>query len=132
MKTIRILLPFAIVLSLLFIGCGKYDEGPAISLKTKKGRLARTWKIEKYIDSDGTTYTPTANDNYTVTFSKDGVFTSTYGIFSIAGTWAFTSDKSGIITTVAGDSDTETILRLTSKEFWSKDSDGDKTYFVAQ
>lgn len=136
MRTVKILLPLTMIVSLLFIGCGKYDEGPAFSLKTKKARLSRTWKVDKYIDKTGTTATPTASDNFTVTFTKDGTVTYASGGFSYAGTWEFTSDKTGLVTsfTVFGvtDTETQTILRLTSKDLWLEDNDGDKVYYIAQ
>ena len=32
-----------------FSGCGKYEDGPSISLLTKKARVAGTWGVEKYM-----------------------------------------------------------------------------------
>jgi len=38
-------------LSLSFIGCKKYQEGPGISLSSKKGRIAAVWTVsETYTD----------------------------------------------------------------------------------
>ena len=33
--------------------CGKYEEGPGISLRSKKARLANTWTITKTVTKDG-------------------------------------------------------------------------------
>lgn len=30
-------------------GCKKYDEGPAISLRSKEKRLCQEWKLDKYL-----------------------------------------------------------------------------------
>ena len=60
-----------IILTLLFIstfvGCGKYDDGPAISLRSKAKRLEGTWKAV-YQNQNGYEF---LND-YTVTLSNSG------------------------------------------------------------
>lgn len=41
-----------IVLLLIFSSCGKYEEGPAFSLRTKKMRVTGEWKIDKILVND--------------------------------------------------------------------------------
>lgn len=133
MKIIKILLT-GFLLSAMITGCKKYDDGPAFSLKTKKARLARTWRIDKYIDNTGGSVQ--GNAAYTMTFERDGAVTVSNPPFNYTGTWDFTSDKSGIVFSYGAfgyvTSETSTILRLTSKDLWLEDTWGDKTYFVAQ
>ena len=51
-KGIKILASLILVISIL-TDCKKYDEGPLISLRTKKARLAGDWKIEKILYDGG-------------------------------------------------------------------------------
>lgn len=127
----------AIALSALAItttSCGKYADGPSFSLLTKKKRLCREWDAKSYVDANGTTYEDNSDD--VLTFEKEGGATYTNGGNGIAGTWEFVSDKEGITTTytVFGvtNTDTYTITRLTNKELWLKDSDGDLTKYEAR
>jgi hypothetical protein len=57
MKKITQLSILLIITSLIFNSCSKFEEGPAISLRSKKARLENTWEIEKIIDSKGNTAT---------------------------------------------------------------------------
>jgi len=111
--------------ALTITSCGKYEEGPGFTLLTKKARLTGVWDAKSYEDEDGTTYAD--NDDSTVEFTKDGnaTFTSPDFPVAITGKWEFSGDKEDIIVTVDGDATTSSILRLTNKELWTKDSDGD-------
>ena len=96
--------------------CGKYEDGPKLSLASKKGRLCREW-----IDAS-------CSSGCDVTeYKKDGTIT-TNGTSWSGFTWAFSSDKSKIEYTFTSGSLTSTtsyeITRLTSKDFWVKDSNG--------
>lgn len=105
--------------------CGKYEEGPGFSLRTKKMRLTGDWDIKEYEDSDGDIEADNSTDF--VTFDKDGTYSYTSGSISQSGTWDFSSDKEKIkVTYTIGNtsySDESTILRLTNEELWTKDSD---------
>lgn len=136
MKTKNLFFVMTMLIGLLgFNSCGKYEDGPGISLRTKTARLSREWVVEKYIDSDGTESTGGADDG-TLKFEKDGNGSISQSGFSIPITWEFTSDKEdiSITTSIFGTSDTNVmqILRLTSNELWVKDESGDKTYFKAK
>lgn len=120
-----------IIASTLFSSCGKYEDGPKISLASKKARLCRTWTVEKWIDGPtGAEVSCTANCGSTE-FKKDGTFYSN-GV-SVAGvTWRFSSDKSKLETVYGTIVSSDKILRLTSKELWLKDeSSGDQTHYKA-
>jgi hypothetical protein len=118
------------VASFTVSSCGKYDEGPKLSLRTKKMRLVGVWDTKENVDPDGTTTTD--NSTTTIEFKKDGSCTLassdpnfTYGY---VGKWEFSANKEkvratftyGGVTTI----NESTILRLTNKELWLKDSDG--------
>ncbi len=138
MKSLKLfsfaLLAFTFILS----SCGKYEEGPAISLLPKKTRLVGVWKVEKYVAADGTESTPASGDESTWEFVSDGKFIAIAagGGFSqtTEGTWEFSDDKESILITFSagGFSVTEStkILRLKNTELWLADSDGDQTHLI--
>ncbi len=112
----------------------KYEEGPSISLRTKKARVAGEWGVEKAIEADGTVDTDW--DGYTYTFDKDGggkieVKDGTFS-YSADFEWEFISSKEKMRLTFDGESDENTILRLTNKEMWLKDADGYEIHFEAK
>jgi hypothetical protein len=112
---------FAILLILsALVGCKKYNEGPSISLRTKKARVANTWTVESYT-MNGTDYTSALQGiQYTQTFEKDG----NYSFISTSGSgeaqWEFQNDKDELklFTDSAQSTTTLIILRLKEKEFW--------------
>jgi len=121
----------ALVGSMSLSSCGKYEEGPGISLKSPTSRIATTWEVEKYIDADGTETAGDDNDP-TITYTKDGEFTVTQGNTNYSGTWEFSGDVDlRTETTIFGFTTVSTveILRLSSKELWTKDDDGDVIHF---
>ena len=58
----------AVVLIILIgiISCNKYEEGPKMSLLTKKDRFARSWILESSETNGETTLTPDAATIYYV------------------------------------------------------------------
>lgn len=118
-----------IIASTLLSSCGKYEEGPAISLASKKGRLTRAWTVEKWIDGPtGTEVVCTSNCSVTE-LKKDGTMTLN-GTTWPGVTWALSSDKEKLETIYGGITTSEIILRLTSKELWTKDvTSGDQTHY---
>lgn len=103
-----------------------YEDGPAISLRSKKARLAGSWKVSKYTDHgvDLTSFFST----YVITYDKDGVWNSSYGTLTDAGTWEFVDKKENLKTVVTGSSDTDgdtvVITMLKNKELHFKSKDG--------
>ena len=132
MKTIKLLLAVTLLGGALLStpSCGKYEDGPGISLLTKKQRLCRSWDAKEYVSTSGTTVADTDDDF--MTFEKDGTGKLTIGNVVFTGTWDFNSDKTKIISVYSSFSDEVTIMRLTNKELWTKDSDGDITKFEAK
>lgn len=140
MKTISRISILLILVSLIFTSCGKYEEGPKISLASKNARLINTWKIDE-VFKNGAAQTVTADekDDY-IEAKKDGILSVTYvssGYTSTyTGTWEFTADNANLRLTYTGTligipftSDEEyTILRLTSDELWLEQVDGSNTF----
>lgn len=117
-------------LTFVFASCGKYEDGPGLSLLTKKARVSGTWDPVEYIDgADGQVTADNSTDTYTL--DKDGTYTYTSGSTTYTGTWQFTNDKEQLQATISyslfGQTQTITttsiITRLTSKELWLKDPD---------
>lgn len=128
-RTIILTLSMLTVAAFIFTGCGKYEEGPAISLRSKKGRLAGDWKVEKATQTtSGITIDVTsALANQFYGYDKEGGCTFTMGSVMVAGTWKFSDDKLMVIRTWPLSVDTMHLTRLTNKEMWEKSTSGNVT-----
>ncbi|CAG5087259.1 DUF4923 family protein [Parvicella tangerina] len=115
--------------------CNKYEEGPTISLLPAKTRVVGTWEVEKYVDADGTETAGDDNDPV-YNFTKDGDVTITFGSTTIDGTWLLDSDNENITISYSlgsiSFSDDSKIIRLTNKEFWIENDNGDETHLKAK
>ncbi len=93
----------ALLVFLIIASCNKYEDGPKLSLRTRKARIINTWKVEKYMvgDVDYTASFKTAYPDYTVVFDKSGSYTisATYNsvVVSESGTWELSDSKSFLI-----------------------------------
>lgn len=140
---------FAIALTALFIGgvtltsCSKYEEGPKLTLLTKKMRFAGTWGLAAYLENgvDKTADYRQFITSESFTYEKDGTWSGTMttglGTFTSSGTWEFINDKEDvkITTTVSNGTtlstpslDTTHLIKLKNKEMWAKEVDGSDTY----
>jgi hypothetical protein len=120
------------VFAFVFVSCKKYEEGPTISLASKKSRVANTWTIEKMIvnGNDVTSTSQTYIAGFSVELTKDYTYTRTADGYTETGTWDFDSEKENIITTpssVLGIVVTSKILKLKNKELWIKYTIGSTT-----
>ena len=145
-KSIRIKFVISyILLVFIFCGCGKYKDGPDMSLRSKKSRLMGDWKSNEYIVDD-TLYSPSIymvlgikdQEKFTMTIYFNNVDPE-YRIVNV-GSWYFSEDKSKVeLSTenssiiVADNSLTGpnqgtvfyfTIKRLTKNELWATSVDG--------
>lgn len=113
--------------------CSKYEEGPAISLRSKKARVANTWKIESaYRNGNDVT---ADYDQYQLQMTTNGdaklVALYTSGNFTVEyetdGTWKFSDDKETLVLDFNNDeADTRyQILRLKEKELWLREEGGE-------
>lgn len=119
---------FVFFFALAAVSCKKYEEGPVISLRSKKARVVNKWKIEK-VTENGRDVTDDYKNN-TIEFKEDGKFIATESIggglsVSAEGKWEFNSDKTKIIVTLDNDKTEAEILRLKENSLWLKEV---KTY----
>lgn len=129
-------------ISVLFIGlfifssCGKYEDGPAFSLLSKKARLTGEWVIDEVTvnDADQTAaFKAVLGDNFVLEIEKDGVY-RTEGSNPDKGKWELGEDKDDVymLSDAQGASEMAfRILRLKNKELWLRqtDSNGDVTEY---
>ncbi|MDI3544711.1 MAG: hypothetical protein PWQ43_133 [Rikenellaceae bacterium] len=121
-------------LMLIFTSC-KYEEGPAVSLRSKEERLCNEWKIDKKL-TNGVENTLTEAELQTIVeFKKGGEYSITVPILGVyvvfSGTWEFYDNKEKIIITYEANvlgtnvmqKDTSKILRLMEKELWLEGKD---------
>lgn len=108
-----------------FSSC-KYEEGPKISLRSKKARLVGTWEVK----SIGSTNLG-SNFGIDIEFEKDGdlVITSTYSYYGYTGTdsqkgsWEWEDGKESVELNIDGGLYEFKILRLTNSEMKWEDED---------
>lgn len=111
-------------------GCKKYEDGPLISLRSKKARVANTWKIDKAYDN-GSDVTG-EYDQYVLQLNEDGYAKLTaeydYSGFTFSGStegrWSFEGDKENLkMDFENNDADgTYKILRLKEDEMWLEEA----------
>lgn len=125
----QILLICAIIFTLT-ASCGKYEEGPGFSMRSKKARVANEWKVDYAYDFiDKVEITNDFNGEVWV-FKKDGGFLELKdGSTNKTGTWDFFSDKAEININFTTDSDNYTIKRLKENEMWLQDQE-EEIHFV--
>ncbi|MFH0893882.1 MAG: hypothetical protein V2A54_05555 [Bacteroidota bacterium] len=142
-KSLSIILIFATLTAISFTGCRKYEEGPSLSLSSKKSRVCGVWQVEKEITSTNGTIAEVTSDpdweNSFIEYTKDGIVkitaASSSGSFSVEGTWKFGSNKETIETSFGSGSlasnSSVVIIRLKGKELWVRDYDnnGNDNYY---
>jgi hypothetical protein len=114
---------FASIAVLFLVSCGKYEDGPGFSLRSKTNRLQGNWEMEKFIiDGQNDPYLLLTTSNFYMTFNKDGSCKSTftqYGSDETNGTWEFSDNKNNLkIDFGNGDVWDYKITRLTNDELW--------------
>ena len=123
-----------LIISASLTGCKKYEEGPALSLRSKTARVVNTWKVESYTINGVDITSSLTSINYTETYDKDGNYSYNSSAGTSSGKWEFQSDKEQILRSgVSGQgSSTETlfILRLKEREFWYYYLDGNDKHEI--
>jgi hypothetical protein len=109
------------VLLLSFAGCGKYADGPAVSLRTKKARLDGNWTMV-VIYNNGVDVTANYPDDTGYRIDKNGGLVKIANATETAGSWEFNEDKKEIRITLATSPTPYVweILRLTNNHLWLK------------
>jgi hypothetical protein len=119
-------------ISVLLISCGKYEEGPGISLLTKKNRITNVWSLASKMTNGQTTNL--SDWTWKLEIKDDETYTSQVTYLGIpflneSGIWKFSTDKSQLLTTASGSSNTDSweIIRLTKDELKLKYISGGDT-----
>ena len=109
----------ALALALVVSACGKYEEGPDFSLRSKKGRLAGSWELKKVDGKE-------PDEQATWEFKKDGDlimdaevwFMDTTFFWTFYLDWEFSPDKEDLVLSDpnGGDVVDYSILQLSNKE----------------
>lgn len=132
MKTLKLTsLLFAAAL-MLGTSCNKYENGPSLSLRTKKARLVNTWELTEVIDGD--TDISEFTKGTTMTIDKEGNFSfggkTPQGVAASGnGTWEFSSDKTTLILTTPNVRTPEkwVITKLKNDELWVEKEQSNNT-----
>lgn len=122
-----------ITIAPLVTGCGKYEEGPDFSLRSRKERIANTWRVEKAMNgSDDVT---SVFNQYELKMTKDGdaTLTANYSLgsltfeFATSGNWSLGNNAEDLELDFENNDADETygILRLKEEELWLKEKGGD-------
>jgi hypothetical protein len=125
MRNMRFFLLLLIII-LTVGGCKKYDEGPLLSLRSKKARVVGKWVTEYWLVNK---YEQVfmIDTNRTAEFTKEGVYRYheynpfTHNTKDLQGTWEFRNQKEQLLLSLPGNADTSVyqiwdILRLKNKE----------------
>ena len=117
---------------LLLASCGKYEDGPDFTLRSKKARIAGSWTLEKYtVDGvDLTSQVTSADLSLSFKYEKDGsysevTFLSGQVASTKSGTWKLSLNKENLVVIyTSGTVVAYKILRLTNSELWLQETYG--------
>ena len=124
---------FAVCTIISLSGC-KYEDGPGLSLRSKKSRVSAKWEFKKvlYNSFDETS----AYGAYTWEMRKDGTFFVKESPYSLSplvdhGKWDFVLDKEALdFRYDDGRIERYNIKRLTAKDLWMEFIDSGDTRYV--
>ena len=129
MKKIGVIFTFLAITAMMMTSCGKYEEGPGFSLRTKTARLTGEWKLVE-ITENGTAM-DISDMEATYEFERGGdmkVSTKWMGMtFSFEGEWRFDDSKENLEVRIKEEGtewsewESTEILRLTNGELWLRD-----------
>lgn len=132
MRTTTLWLMLTFIGGIALSSCSKYEDGPAFSLRSKKERIANTWKVEKAYDNgnDVTSYF----DQYELEMLTDGdaSLAALYTLgdltfeFQTNGTWSLESSNEDLRLDFENNAADKTyeILRLKEDELWLREKGG--------
>ncbi|MCD6065573.1 MAG: hypothetical protein K0S33_399 [Bacteroidetes bacterium] len=123
------ILSIVLLAGLITASCKKYDNGPGLSLRSKKERVANTWRIAQVTD-DGNDVTDDY-ESYRLTLTKSGSadlyirYTFIGGSYEVTtgGTWVFQDKKEQLYLNFDNDDADATyrITKLKEDEMWLRD-----------
>lgn len=110
-----------VAILMVFAACGKYEEGPGISLRSKKARVVGEWKVTELTLNGTNTMTDGSTTELDITEDKFTTRNITAaGSVSVTADWEFDDKKEHIVATYTNNGTTTTerweILRLANKE----------------
>jgi hypothetical protein len=116
-KIINFTLMVAVCTIISLSGCKKYEDGPGLSLSSKKSRVVANWEFKKVkVSSVDVT---SAFLDYTWEIKKDGQFNMVSNGNIDHGKWDFALDKEGLdFRSDDGSLVRYNIKRLTAKDLW--------------
>ncbi|MGM0478540.1 MAG: hypothetical protein ACQERC_04890 [Bacteroidota bacterium] len=130
MKMFRILSLAALAVVFVLSSCSKYEEGPLVSLRTKKARITGEWKVEKYVDEDGGESDPNSFDaDSRLELTEDNEARILVGSDELgSGSWEFKNSKESLMLDISifgipAQSGTQRILKLKNDEMWLAEED---------
>lgn len=120
----------AIILALLFLySCGKYEEGPKASIRSKKNRLTGTWSVSSQVATiDGNTVNFDAREftGTKIVFNKDNTWQQLNQVdkdeeVADQGEWQFADDtKLFLFSDIEGGHARWEITKLKHLELWTR------------
>jgi len=98
MKRLLLVLLVAIIAIPTFQSCKKYENGPTISFRSKKARVANDWAISSYQEGGIDKTTERINDDMELTKAGEMTYHLYIGgtLFTMVGTWEFDDSKEKI------------------------------------
>lgn len=127
MRTMVKLMAVMMLALILLPSCKKYEEGPTISFRSKKARVANVWKVEKVLINavDVTSNYNLNHKSFLLEMKEDGTLIQTYtdannNSQTISGTWALGSDNENLDITILNVTLSYIILKLKNDELWLK------------
>ncbi|MFB6258002.1 MAG: hypothetical protein ABEH38_04850 [Flavobacteriales bacterium] len=129
------------ILSTLFLfvflaACKKYDEGPFVSVRSKKERIVNEWKVDEATADDGSE-TTSQYDGEVWKFTDDNEYffrNDSTGGSQVEGKWHFEGDKEEIYLSgpvYMPHKGEYNILRLKEEELWLvRESDNEEIHLI--
>ncbi|PKP18157.1 MAG: hypothetical protein CVU05_14170 [Bacteroidetes bacterium HGW-Bacteroidetes-21] len=107
---------------ILITSCGKYDEGPSLSLLSKKQRFTGTWELARFYIGENQIQITNKEE---MTVNKNGTFTKSIIIstnsFNSNGNWEFSEDKESLLMKYsATTTETWMIKRLSNRQLFAE------------
>ncbi|TND09543.1 MAG: hypothetical protein FD123_1134 [Bacteroidetes bacterium] len=113
--------------------CNKYPDGPSLSFRSKKSRLANSWQVQYYSEN----FVNKTDDfknifvNYNLIIGKDGNYSVSYKFLNSSdylemGNWTFDDPKKNVVFSRVSPSASTTswiIMKLENDELWGRDID---------
>jgi len=128
-KIINFTLMVAVCTIIVLSGCKKYEDGPGLSLSSKKSRVAANWEFKK-VTYSSVDLTSEFLD-FTWEIKKDGQFNMVSNGNIDHGKWDFALDKEALdFRYDDGAIERYNIKRLTAKDLWMEFIDSGDTLYV--